>query len=471
LVIRGNIDATKIALGRSLVLSNGRLRVLASAFACNPYKGSEHGVGWGWVMAIARAHDLHVLVADFEREDIQKWLAGHPELHERAVFHFVPHRFYHYTNKSGFWRKIENSALKPIMNLSYRLWLRDSYKVARKLNREHAFEVAHLITYVGFRFPGHLWKLNVPFVWGPIGGLENTPWQLLPLLGIRGALYYAMRNLINTYHKKCLVSCKRALNKAGAGIIAATEGIRKEIRKHYGIDSTVICEVGPPECIATHHSTRQDGEPIVLSWSGEHLPGKALPLLLRSLGKLRADVDWRLEILGDGPCMKQWKELALKLGISKRCCWHGRTVREDAIRIIRDSHVFVITSLKDLTSSVLLEALSQGLPIVCLNHCGFADIVDDTCGIKIPIDNVPSIPDLFAKAIVRLWSNEMLRQKMAKSALEKVRRFTWGKKMDVVNELYASVTGKRSVIRKRQQLCSTIVEEKFRDKRVTTKRA
>jgi glycosyltransferase involved in cell wall biosynthesis len=413
---------------------------LASAFACNPYKGSEHGVGWGWVTAIAKDHDVHVLLADFEREDIQKWLAGHPEFHKRIVFHFVRHHFYHYTNKSRFWRKIEHSCLKPIMNWSYRLWLRDAYKVAQELNQEYAFDVAHLITYVGFRFPGHLWKLDVPFVWGPIGGLENTPWRLLPLLGIRGALYYTMRNLINSYHKRCLVSCKRAFNKAGAGTISATEGIRKEIRKHYGIDSTVVCEVGPPECIATHHSTRERGEPIVLSWSGEHLPGKGLPLLLRSLEKVPAGIGWRLEILGGGPCTGQWKKVSLKLGISKRCCWRGKVCRADALKIIHSSHVFVITSLKDLTSTVLLEALSQGVPVVCLNHCGFADIVDDTCGIKIPIDSMRSMPDLFAKAIGDLWSDEMLRQRMAKSALEKIGCFTWDRKMDAVNEIYASVT-------------------------------
>ena len=31
-----------------------RLKILISAYACNPYKGSEEGVGWGWVTAIAR---------------------------------------------------------------------------------------------------------------------------------------------------------------------------------------------------------------------------------------------------------------------------------------------------------------------------------------------------------------------------------------------------------------------------------
>jgi len=339
-----------------------------------------------------------------------------------------------------FWLKVEHSCIKPIMNLSYRLWLRDSYKLALKLNREHAFEVSHLITYVGFRFPGHLWRLNIPFVWGPIGGLENTPWQFLPLLGIKGALYYAIRNLINTYHKKYLVSCKRAFNKAGAGVISATEGIRKEIFKHFGTDSSVVCEVGPPECIANNYSTREDREPIVLSWSGEHLPGKALSLLLRSVEKLNSDIDWRLDILGDGPCTDRWKRLSFKLGISNKCRWHGKILRGDAMKIIHDSHVFVITSLKDLTSTVLLEALSQGVPVVCLDHCGFADVVDDTCGIKIPIDNVPSIPDLFAKAIANLSNDEKLRQRMAGNALEKINSFTWDKKLDVVNRIYTRVT-------------------------------
>ena len=278
-----------------------RLKVLISAYACNPYRGSEEGVGWGWVRAIARNHDVCVHTADYHREDIEKALAEDAVFRGRARFVYVPARPWHY-RPSGGWKFIENSVLKPIMKLSYAMWQRDAYKLGRELNEREHFDLVHLVTYVGFRFPGRLWKLDVPFVWGPIGGLENTPWRFLPMLGLGGCVYYAGRNVINTLQKMLQASPRRAFEKAGVGVIAATEGIRDEIRRWYGCESEVICEIGPPADTSSEHSERQAGEPLRLSWGGLHLPGKALPLLLKALGKLPDGLHWRLDILGEGPC-------------------------------------------------------------------------------------------------------------------------------------------------------------------------
>ncbi len=63
---------------------------------------------------------------------------------------------------------------------------------------------------------------------------------------------------------------------------------------------------------------------------------------------------------------------------------------------------FVITSLKDLTSTVLLEALAQGVPVICPDHCGFADVVTGECGLKIPMEHglcLKKIQDLCVKQI------------------------------------------------------------------------
>ena len=69
-------------------------------------------------------------------------------------------------------------------------------------------------------------------------------------------MYYAGRNMINTLQKMLLASPRRAFAKAGRGVIAATEGIREEIRRWYGCESEVICEIGPPTHIAREHSER-----------------------------------------------------------------------------------------------------------------------------------------------------------------------------------------------------------------------
>jgi glycosyltransferase involved in cell wall biosynthesis len=423
---------------------DGRLKVLISAYACNPYKGSEEGVGWGWVTAIARSHDVCVLTAEYHREDIEKALAEDADLRGRARFVYVPSRPWHYRPTRG-WKFIENSVLKPIMNLSYAMWQKDAYKVGRALHERTPFDLVHLVTYVGFRFPGRLWKLDIPFVWGPIGGLENTPWRFLPMLGVGGAVYYAGRNVINTLQKLFLGNPRRAFAKAGGAIIAATEGIREEIRKWYGHESEVLCEIGPPADIAREHSERQAGEPLRISWGGLHLPGKALPLLLKALAKLPDGLDWRLEVLGDGPCTPGWRKMARKLEIDSKCMWKGWVSRGESVKTIHNSHVFVITSIKDLTSTVLLEALAQGVPVVCLDHCGFRNVVNETCGVKIPVTTPGKVVADLAKAIETLADDEPRRRNLAGGALKRIVDFTWDKKADAINAIYERAVSRERV--------------------------
>jgi glycosyltransferase involved in cell wall biosynthesis len=388
------------------------------------------------VKAIARNHKVHVLTAAYQRTDIEKALPEHPELAENAVFHYIP----------WYCPKWLDRIWPPMWLWVYRVWQRRAYRLGRRLHEEVGFDLVHLVTYVGFRTPGHLWKLDVPFVWGPIGGLENTPWRLLPMMGVRGAAYYGARNIVNSLHKRFMRLPKRAFAKAaGRGaIIAATEGIRREIRRWYGHESQVICEIGTPGEVAATHSVREPGQPLRLAWSGLHLPGKALPLLLRAVAALPADVDWRLDILGGGPCTARWKRQAVKLGVEGRCTWHGWVPRDKALSVIRGAHLFAITSLKDLTSTVLLEAISQGVPVVSLDHCGFSDVLEGSCGVRIPVTTQPRMAEDFAAAILRLWRDEAQRVGLAAGARATAEAFTWEAKADTLAKVYGQAERDRS---------------------------
>ena len=411
------------------------LKILILAYACNPYKGSEEGVGWSWVNAIAEYHDLDIITAEYHREDIEHFFLEASDFVSHIRFHYVLHKPWHYKPTKG-WLFIEDSFLKPIMNHAYRLWQKDAFKLAVKLHMERNFDLVHQLTYVGFRFPGELWTLDLPFVWGPIGGLENTPWRFLPTLGMNGCVYYAGRNIINSLHKRLLSGPKKAFRKACGGIIAATEGIRTEIRQWYGEDSKVICEIGPPPDVAADFSLRYPEEPLRLSWSGLHLPGKALPLLLRAMAKLPVDIKWQLDILGKGPCTRKWQRKAKKLGINSKCEWHGQLPRDRAVGIMHNSHVFVITSMKDLTSTVLLESLSQGVPVICPDHCGFSNVVTNDCGVKIPVETPAKFVSDLAAAIKKLANSEEERRRLAKGALKRIKDFSWDKKAELVDSIY-----------------------------------
>ena len=423
-----------------------RLRVLAIAYACNPDRGSESGVGWGWVKAISENHDVTVITADFNCSDIERYrrdrLAG-DKLHLRFVY--VKNRAWHY-RPHGLWLAIENSAAKPVMNLAYQAWLHSALQIARCETEQNRYDLVHLITYVGWRFPGKFYQLGIPFVWGPVGGLMNMPRRLFPALGIKGAIYYSGRNLINTLQLHLLRGPRKALRQAHGAVIAATPDIRAALLRHFETPSQVISEVGLPEVNSGRTCRRTNDEPLRICWSGLHIPRKALSLLLHAVARLPPDLRYRLEILGDGPSGRAWRKLAKRLGVGQSCHWHGQLPRELALEVMKGCHVFVITSLEDLTSTVAVEAIALGLPIVCLDHCGFADLVTSRCGIRIPTVSVRKIVAGLADALISLYNDEDLRSKLAQGAVVRSQAYSWQSKMTALEEVYriAIGTGERS---------------------------
>jgi glycosyltransferase involved in cell wall biosynthesis len=412
-----------------------RMHVLAIAYASNPTRGSEDAVGWGWVNAIAQQHDVTVITADYNRPDIEAISAGPGGAKNSLRFRYVKNRPWHY-RPWGVWAKIEASPAKPIMNLAYSNWLDHALRLAENEAATGDYDLVHLITYVGWRFCGRFYRLNLPFVWGPVGGLMNTPWRLMPALGLKGALYYTGRNIVNSLQIAFLPGPRRALRKANGAVIAATSEIQEALLAHFGSDSRVICEVGAPDVATAEPHLRAPEEPFRICWSGLHLPGKALHLLLKAAALLPVKSKFRIEILGDGPFRKSWQALADKLGVGDRCAWYGRLPRGAALEVMRGCHTMAITSLKELTSTVAVEAISLGLPVVTLNHCGLADLVTDACGIKIDVRSVDQIIRDLSLALLRLMDDESLRRRLSRGALARSLDYSWSKKLAPLNEVY-----------------------------------
>ncbi|MEJ5366525.1 MAG: glycosyltransferase [Desulfosoma sp.] len=405
-----------------------RLKILLSAYACSPFRGSEPGVGWGFVNALAPFHDLWVIVEEEKfREDIETYLAEHPEFPDSVRFFFV--------------RKKRNRSLRRIWPPSYywyyRAWHRDAFRLARDLHRRVGFDLVHQLTMVGYREPGYLWKLGIPFVWGPVGGMGFFPWRFLHKVGIYGAIYYAGYNLLNALQMVFLSRPRRAGRAAGCGLIAATPENARLAERLWKSRCTVLCEVGLPPALQEHTVRRRsEGEPLRIAWSGQHIPRKALNLGLEALARLPGTIPWELHVLGEGARTRSWKRLARRLGMAHRCRFHGWIPREEALGVLAQAHLFLITSLRDLTSTVTVEALAAGLPIVCPDHCGFAHVVDESCGIRVPVTRPSQTIEALARAVRTLAEDEGLRQRLAGGALARARDFSWDRKAEVVNEIY-----------------------------------
>lgn len=401
-----------------------RLKVLLCCYSCDPYAGSELGMGWNFAKNIGYRHDAHVLVNEKYREHIEQRAKEHPEEVEHLTFHYIPKRKY--------------KLLRKLVPMSYywvyRQWHKRAYRYAVELDKKENFDLIHMVTMGGFREPSLLWKINKPFVWGPTGGLTDSPWCLLPCIGFSGAWALAQRNILNAIQKRWGISCHQAAKRAKV-ILTKTDSDQKEMRRLWHIESEQMTEIG----WETHHkqypaSQHEPGTPLHICWAGVHEPRKALEILLYAIARCKQPVV--LHVLSKGPRTPIYRKLIKQLGIEDKVIIHGFVEREESFRIMSNSHIFCITSLRDDTPTVIFEALRYSLPLIVLDHSGFSSVVNENCGIKIPITDKETVINAYAEHIDFFATHEDERRRIAQGAQDRCKDFTWEAKMDQMDKVY-----------------------------------
>lgn len=113
-----------------------------------------------------------------------------------------------------------------------------------------------------------------------------------------------------------------------------------------------------------------------------------------------------LVIMGKGPLEKDLKQLALDLGISESVIFTGNV--PDGKKYFKAFDVFALTSDHEPFGMVLLEAMAAGLPLICSNCGGGAEVVQDV-GMLFPLGD----EDTLATCIVDQY-NERESMNVAK---------------------------------------------------------
>lgn len=405
-----------------------RLKILIGCYSCCPNRGSEPGMGWNFVSNIAKHHDVHVLVNQFEFEEpLTQYCKTFPEEVKHITFHFIPSAYHETIRK--IW--------PPSYYWFYRAWQKRAYRYAVELDKIENFDLVHQVNLAGYREPGYLWKLGKPYVIGPLGGFTQTAWRLLPGLGLHGAVFYGLRNIMNSWQKRMGFAAKTLPIHAKSIIVSDPEAV-KDVQHIWKRDSILMREVGTPATVNPNDyapARRTDSAPLRICWAGLLEPRKALQFLLHAIHLCTFSIT--VDVLGSGPQLKKWQSLVSKLGINHSVNFRGHVSHDEVLKYMKKSHLFCFTSIHEGgTGTVVLEALQHGLPIVCLDHCGFSSVVNEHCGIKIPITNSSEISKNFAKALDFLYHNEDRRFQMAQQAIQESKKYTWEAKMEVLNSIY-----------------------------------
>ena len=155
--------------------------------------------------------------------------------------------------------------------------------------------------------------------------------------------------------------------------------------------------------------------------------------------------EWRFTIIGGGPDAPRLKSMVLELGIGDRVEFTGQVPLERTHELLSQSDVFVFTSIRDTSGSVNLEAMANGLPIVCISHQGVGDITDPSCALRVPPGGIEETIRNLASSILRFRDEPQLIESLGTNAALRAQSvFSWETKFDHMVPIYLKAMGAAS---------------------------
>jgi glycosyltransferase involved in cell wall biosynthesis len=409
-----------------------KLKVLVSAYACEPHKGSEPGVGWNWAKQIAKFAEVWVITRKNNREVIEEEMKKNPEPNLHFVYVDLP-------KWMRFWKKRQRG-----VHLYYFLWQFAAYFKARRLNKNIKFDIAHHITFVNDWMPSYLAFIDVPFIWGPIGCNKPIPLKYLPSIKeylidrVKHFLRLILR-IINPFYFVTLLKSKK--------IILISKEQQKTFPFRFLSSNKIFFQsanaIEINECnfdIATKGLRNN----FTIFSAGTLIPIKGFHLSLQAVAELiNKKKEIKFVIAGDGSLKHYLKSLAKTLKIEEKVSFLGNLKRTNVLKLMNNSNIFLFPSFEG-GGMVVLEAMACGLPVVCLDYGGPGEMVTNECGIKVkPITPEQTINDL-ADALLKLANDPALRIKMGEAGRKRVQEYyTWEKKGEFIKKVYEEVLNKK----------------------------
>ena len=410
------------------------LRVLVNAYACSPEMGSEPGMGWNWCVHLAKYCELHIITEGEFRDKIERTVQT---LAQGANMHFyylpVTEKVRRMCWNQGDWR----------FYYYYRQWQKRALEKGMEICASQHIDVIHQLNMIGFREPGYLWQISrvndIPFVWGPIGGLKQFPMAYAKGGSWKMSAFLKLKNFLNIWQLKHNRRVDNAMRQATLLVSSIPESYFA-IKKYKGLESVVIPETGTFSCDETSiASKRLKTDCLTILWVGKFDFRKRLDLAIKIMSlAVNANLNIMLKVFGSGneKQNKTAESLACQMGIEKHIEWMGNCPNSQVKEEMRKADLFLFTSVSEDTSTVVLEAISNHLPVLCFDTCGMSAVITDNIGYKVPLTTPEQSVKDFAEKIEYLYHHREVLVRMSENCQKRVEELSWDNKAKRMYELY-----------------------------------
>lgn len=416
---------------------SSRLKALVVAELCNPEWVSGPLVGWNHALALSSLVDVHLVTHVMNRpamersawprdrvtfidlggyEDLKRWITTKLDVDlSSQMFTLLCIPFY--------WR------------FERLIWKQFGERVSRG-----EFDVVHRITpvspVVASPLAERCARAGVPFVLGPING--GLPWP---------------KGYVNALHKeRQLVSHVRSLYRytpyvpstwrnASALLIASRTTWNEIPERHHG-RCFYLPENGISEASIVSEPRRHPGEPLRAVFVGRLVGLKCVDVALRGAAPLVREGRLVVDIVGDGPERAYLEQVAREEGIAAETTFHGWLEHKDSMSVLGRSHVLLFPSIREFGGGVVLEAMAFGVVPVVVDYGGPGEIVDDSCGFRLPLASSEETATHITEVLRELLQSKERFEQLSTGSRERIRNaYTWEAKARASLSVYRHARG------------------------------
>jgi glycosyltransferase involved in cell wall biosynthesis len=387
------------------------VKLLISAYGCEPNRGSEYAVGWNWATEAHRlGHEVCVLVSPVHRDAIAAAVREDVALKEiRWVF---PEPHYWSPKWSPKWWRTY-----------YLLWQKAALRVGRGLHHEIGFDVVHHLTWGGVRAATFLGSLGPPLIIGPTGGGETSPRSLRDEFRFRDRILEVTRDLSNsTININPLI---RSGIAAAAVIFVKTADTRALFIGSVRQKTVLFIELGiQKEQLSLPRMPRQTPPTFLyagrlLYWKGVHIAVQAFAHLSKRMPQAR------FTIVGSGPEEARLKSDILAYDLKERVDFISWLPQSRLFELYESHDLLLFPSLHDSSGGVVLEALARGMPVICLDLGGPKEIVTPNSGVIVKTSglNTAQLASHMADEICNLFASPTTLATLSAGAVARAHEF------------------------------------------------
>lgn len=403
------------------------MNILINAYACAPNWGSEQGMAWHWITELAKMHNLYVITEGEWKKEIEEAVAL-LDVKDNIHFYYNPvsDKIRSMCWNQGDWR----------FYWYYRKWQKKTLTIARQICSEHRIDIIHQLNMIGFREPGYLWDIyDTHYIWGPVGGMEIVPLKYLSGMPLSKKTKYIVKNMLNHLQIRYSARVCKAIHRADI-VIAATQGTYNSFVKLHHIKPVYMNEAG---CTISEQHTAHNfnKDQLDILWVGRFLDTKKLDIAIRTIAKVK-DLPVFLHIVGSGSDTENamYQQMADKMGISNNIKWYGKLANKNVQEMMNQMDLFLFTSVLEGTPHVVLEAITNCLPILCIDTCGQGQLVNEAIGWKVPLTNPQQNSTDFAAILRHIIINRDEIKQKSDNCKQRQRELSWENKLVTMNKIY-----------------------------------